>query len=266
MVKEPYACLVQIGNTDVSAGMFNTKIFDKAVNAINSLETDLVVHCGGVTASSHLYEFELAKELLDTIDHKKLIVPGVKDAYPLGCELFPEYIGEKNPSFVDDKLHILGYNSCIIDEKEGRLGRGNTREIVEKLAINSKIGVVVFNHTIVPLPKTKHDSELMDAGDVLATLVNNKINLVLTGAKNKSGCWQVGDTVLANVGTLSSYNLATRAGNSFNIINIFKTDIGHYYEIDEYLLEENKKRNIGNFHVSDIVEPMQAPMKLKYEV
>ena len=266
MVKEPYACLVQIGNTDVSAGMFNTKIFDKAVNAINSLETDLVVHCGGVTASSHLYEFELAKELLDTIDHKKLIVPGVKDAYPLGCELFPEYIGEKNPSFVDDKLHILGYNSCIIDEKEGRLGRGNTREIVEKLAINSKIGVVVFNHTIVPLPKTKHDSELMDAGDVLATLVNNRINLVLTGAKNKSGCWQVGDTVFANVGTLSSYNLATRAGNSFNIINIFKTDIGHYYEIDEYLLEENKKRNIGNFHVSDIVEPIQAPMKLKYEV
>ena len=140
------------------------------------------------------------------------------------------------------------------------------REIIEKLATNSKIGVVVFNHTIIPLPKTKHDSELMDAGDVLSSLVNNRINLVLTGAKNRAGCWQVGDTVFANVGTLSSYNLTTRAGNSFNIINIFKTDIGQYYEIDEYLLEENKKRNIGNFHVSDTVEPMQALRKLKFQV
>ena len=65
---------------------------------------------------------------------------------------------------------------------------------------------------------------------------------------------------------MSSYNLTTRAGNSFNIVNIFKTDIGQYYEIDEYLLEENKKRNIGNFHVSDTVEPMQALRKLKFQV
>ena len=227
--KEKLGTIIQIGNTSISDDNFNVEIYNKGVNVINNIECDLVVHCGEVTGSSHYHEFEMATALLEQIDKPKIIIPGVDDAYPLGYELFPELIGDMNPEFENQHMKVLGFNSCIIDDKVGRIGRGNTSIMNENLSSISKLGVVVFHHTIVPLPRTKHDAELMDAGDVLAMLVNNKIDLVLTGAKNRPGNWQVNDTVFVNAGTLSSYDINTRSGNSFNIISIYKTEFWSYY-------------------------------------
>ncbi len=264
MKKDHLATIVQIGNTDICDTHFNTDSFNKGVKAINDLNCDLVVHCGEVTGSAYLHDFEWSKALLEQIDKPKLIVPGDDDAYPLGYELFPEYIGDMNPTFNNDVLDVLGFNSCLIDEKTGRLGRGNVAEIVDKLTNSEKLGVIAFHHTIIPLPRTKHDAELMDAGDVLSAIVKNRINLVLTGAKNQAGCWQVNDTVFVNAGTLSSYNITKREGNSFNIIDIYQTNIGKYYEIDEYLISSFKRKNIGLFHVSDIAKPIEVPPVIEY--
>jgi len=248
--KELVSSIVQIGNTDFSDTKFNLEVYEKGVQSINSMNCDLVVHCGGVTGSSYLNEFKKAQLLLDKIKKPLLIVPGGNDSKPLGYDLFSRYIGEKKPIYENDKFLILGFNSCIIDEKEGRLGRENTNFVIEKLAeIGSKISIVTFYHTIIPLPRTKHEAELTDAGDVLYALTQNNINLVLTGAKNRSATWQVNNTILVNAGTLSSLNVNTYLGNSFNIIDIYKTEIGKYYEISEYIIEENKKILLGSFNV-----------------
>jgi 3',5'-cyclic AMP phosphodiesterase CpdA len=248
--KELVSTIVQIGNTDFSDAKFNLEVYEKGVQSINNMNCDLVVHCGGVTGSSYLNEFKRAQLLLDKIKKPLLIVPGGNDSSPLGYDLFSRYIGLKNPIYENDKLLILGFNSCIIDEKEGRLGRDNTNFAVEKLTkTSSKIGIVTFYHTIIPLPRTKHEAELTDAGDVLNALTQNNLDLVLTGAKNRSATWQVNNTVLVNAGTLSSLNVNTYLGNSFNIIEIFKTEIGKYYEISEYIIEEDKKMLIGTFNV-----------------
>ncbi|MCG3216321.1 MAG: metallophosphoesterase [Candidatus Heimdallarchaeota archaeon] len=265
MKKDHLATLIQIGNTDISDNHFNVDIFNKGVKVINETECDLVIHCGEVTRSSYLHEFEWSKALLDQIEKPMLIVPGDGDAFPLGYELFPEYIGERNPSFENGNLLAKGFNSCLIDTKIGRLGRGKTNNIINSLTNTSKFGAVAFHHTIVPLPRTKHDSELMDAGDVLSALVKNRINLVLTGAKNQAGCWQVDDTVFTNAGTFSSLNITKKEGNSFNIINIFQTDIGKYYEIEEYLINSFRYKKIGSFHVSDFVTPLTVPPRISYQ-
>ena len=265
MKKDLLSTLIQIGNTDISDTRFNVDAYNKGVKIINETECDLVVHNGEVTGSSFLHEFEWSKALLDQIEKPMLVVPGDNDAYPLGYELFPEYIGELNPTFENGNILVKGYNSCLIDAKIGRLGRGNTSNIIESLTNTSKLGAIAFHHTIIPLPRTKHDSELMDAGDVLAALVNNRVNLVLTGAKNQAGCWQVNDTIFVNSGTLSSLNVTKKEGNSFNIIKIFQTDIGKYYEIEEYLISPFKYKTIGLFHVSDLAKPIQVPLKIKYQ-
>ncbi|NPD90067.1 MAG: metallophosphoesterase [Asgard group archaeon] len=262
--KELLTTIIQIGNTDISDQRFNIDAFKKGVEVINETPCDLVVHCGEVTGNSYLHDFEWSKALLGQIEKPKLIVPGDKDTYPLGCQLFPEYIGEFQPKYENKKIKVLGFNSCIIDESIGRLGRGNTKTIIQDLTNSSKIGVVAFHHTIIPLPRTKHDAELTDAGDALAVLVNNRVNLVLTGAKNQAGCWQVDDTIFVNAGTLSSYNITKKEGNSFNIIKVYKTDIGKYYEIDEYLINSFKYQTIGLFHVSDIASPIEIPKRIKY--
>ncbi|MHA2365664.1 MAG: metallophosphoesterase family protein [Candidatus Hodarchaeales archaeon] len=245
------ATIVQIGTTDFSFSgqVFNLEMFAKGTKLINSIHCDVVVHCGNITNLSYLHEFKRAKTLLQQILKPMIILSGPQDAKPLGFDLFPEFIGPMDPMFLNDQIFMLGFNSCVLDETEGRLGRSNSRLIKKQLGPTDKISTVAFHHTIIPLPRTKHEAELSDAGDVLAMLAKNKIDLVLTGAKNRPGTWQVDDTVFVNAGTLSSNNINTRSGNSFNIISIYQTDRGKYYEIDEVLLAEERAQNIGRFHV-----------------
>ena len=153
MKKELISTIIQVGNTDFSDNLFNADAYKKGTRVINDIPGDLVVHCGEVTGHSYLHEFEWSKALLAKIKKPKLIVPGDSDTYPLGCQLFPEYIGDFQPSFENGNIRVEGYNSCLIDEKIGRLGRGNTKSIIEQLTTDSKIGVVAFHHTIIPYPE-----------------------------------------------------------------------------------------------------------------
>ncbi|MHA1866318.1 MAG: metallophosphoesterase family protein [Candidatus Heimdallarchaeaceae archaeon] len=259
MNKKHLATIIQIGNTAFSNSRFRMDNFYKGIETINLIPCDVVVHCGEVTGASYVNEFQRAKALLSQIEKPLIVVPGDNDAFPLGWDLFPEYIGDPNPYFENEKLIVKGFNTCLIDEQEGRLGRGNTKEMIRTFENKSKIGVVTFHHSIIPLPHSKHDAELIDSGDVLSAIVNHRINLVLTGAKNRSGCWQVNDTVFVNAGTLSSENITTRYGNSFNIITISQTDKGKLYEIDEYFIETNQRKTIGVFHISDKALPIRIP-------
>ena len=244
--------IVHIGNTDVSETGFDLENFSKASSMINQIDCDLVIHTGDITHGSYRTEFELAKTLLSQIQKPMIVVPGPRDFFPLGAELFPLYFGDENPLFENDNLKVMGFNSCILDERIGRLGRSKSTQIVKKLHHEKKIGIIAFHHTLIPLPRSKHESELQDAGDVLANLVEHHINMVLTGAKNRSGCWQVDDTVFVNAGTLSSYNIVSSKGNSFNIINSFETEKGIYHKVDEYFIENMDMETIGAFHVRNV--------------
>lgn len=249
--KKLIATIVQLASTDFGNSRFNLEMFAKGIKLINSIDCQFVVHCGNITASSYMHEFRSAKALLHQLTKPLLAIPGPQDSKPLGFELFPETIGDTNPRFETDLINFYGFNSCILDETEGRLGRENSRNIAKELGNSDKISIVAFHHTIIPLPRTKHEAELNDAGDVLAMLIDNRINLVLTGAKNRPATWRVNDTVFVNSGTLSSFRLNTKSGNSFNIISIYESDKGLYYEIDEVLLEKEQARKIGQFHIAE---------------
>lgn len=243
--------IVQIGNTDFSDGMYNMDNLVAAVKLINSMNCDLVIHTGDITGHSYKSEFDLASKMLELIEPEKMVIPGPKDSYPLGFELYEQFFGTANPTYEDDNIIVLGFDSCVLDEKIGRLGRSRRTEFVEKLHNNEKVKIIAFHHSIIPLPRSKHESELQDAGDVLATIVEHDIDLVLTGAKNRAGCWQVNNTVFVNSGTLSSKNIVTIKGNSFNIIQIYKTDIGIYFKIDEYFIESGEIVPLGRLHLKE---------------
>ncbi|MFW9931006.1 MAG: metallophosphoesterase family protein [Candidatus Thorarchaeota archaeon] len=247
--KDLIATIVQIGTTDFSESKFNLNMFAKGVKSINNIKCDLVVHCGNITGESWLSEFKNAKVMLQQISRPMIILPGPQDTKPLGYELFSNYIGDMNPIFENETLCFLGFNSCLLDDVSGRLGRSNSKLIEEKMSTSNKLNIVAFHHTIIPLPRTRHEAELSDAGDVLAMLTRNKVDLVLTGAKNKPATWQVNDTVFVNTGTISSYNINTSSGNSFNIVSIYQTEKGRYYEIDEVLLSTEQARRIGAYHI-----------------
>ena len=245
------ATIVQMGNSDISSQQFNLENLARSIKIINNLTTcDLVIHTGDVTANSYPEQFELANALISQINKPMMIVPGPRDYYSLGIELFQKYFGDLNPEFYTDDLSVLGFNTCILEQKYGRLGRHRSSKLVETLTNPKKIGVAAFHHTIVPLPRTIHESELEDAGDLLAKIVENDINLILTGAKNRAGCWQINNTVFVNAGTVSSKNIVTMEGNSFNIINIFETETGYHYKVDECFVETGELSPLGRLYVT----------------
>ncbi|MHA2339288.1 MAG: metallophosphoesterase family protein [Candidatus Hodarchaeales archaeon] len=250
--KELLATLVQIGKTDFSNDKFNLEMFARGVKAINNIKCDLVIHCGNVTGSSYFSEFKNAKALLQQIMKPLVVLPGPQDSKPLGLELFPEFLGDMNPIFRNDELAFFGFNTCKLDSIEGRLGRSNLIDISKNSTDKFRISVVALHHTIIPIPRTRHEAELADAGDVLSKLSDLNINLVLTGAKNRPNTLQVNNTIFVNTGTLSSFDVNTRGGNSFNIISIYKTELGIFYEIAEVLLSKERAQIIGQYHVPKI--------------
>lgn len=243
------ATIVQIGNTEFSESRFSQESFVSAVQVINSMRADLVVHTGDITGGSYIGEFEIAIKMLNLINKPKIIVPGPKDSYPLGFEVYEKYFGEANPRFENENIKLLGFDSCVLDEKIGRLGRSKSSQFLEELKDTDKISIITFHHSIIPLPRSKHESELQDAGDVLATIVENNIDLVMTGAKNRAFAWQVDNTVFINSGTVSSKNIVTEKGNSFNIIQIYETERGYYYQIDEFFINTGERINLGKMHL-----------------
>jgi 3',5'-cyclic AMP phosphodiesterase CpdA len=250
---ELLSTIIQIGNTHFSDNLLNIDNYLQLTQLINSLDTcDVVIHTGNVTGHSYEHEYEMGKIMLGQIHKPKLIIPGPRDYFPIGIDLFEEFIGKLNPEYEDNKLKVLGFDTCILEEKIGRLGRGRTSQLIQKLNHSlEKIGIVALHHNIVPLARTKHESELQDAGDLLSAMVENNVNLVLSGAKNKAGAWQVNNTIFVNAGTMSSKNIISRKGNSINIIKVFKTPIGKLYDISEYFIDSNEMDSLGKFHIKD---------------
>jgi len=250
-INQRLATIVQIGNTDISDNEFNVENLARGTKIINGMNScDLVIHTGNITAHSYPEEFELADALLSQINKPLVLIPGPHDYFALGTELYPKYFGQTNCTFENETIKMLGFNSCILEERIGRLGRNRGNKMVEALGDSKKIGTVAFHHTIIPLPRTKHESELEDAGDLLYQIIENEINLILTGAKNRAGCWQINNSVFVNSGTISSRNIVTTDGNSFNIINIFKTPVGYYYKIDECFVKSGKLHNLGKLYIN----------------
>jgi len=246
--------IIQIGNTEFSDSEFQSETFAKMIGIVNVMSCDVVVHCGDVTDSSKLDEFSMSKIFLGMIQHPLLIVPGPKDYYPLGQELFRKLYLTTNPEMDVGKLRILGFNTCILEDKIGRLGRSSMRYLKNRFDQTDLISVVAFHHNIIPLARTKHESELQDAGDVLDFLVKERVQLVLTGAKNTSGTWKVGDTIISNCGTASSDKIVNSKGNSFNIIEIYEyvKDTVNYLVVvvKEYFILSDTIETIGKFIIT----------------
>lgn len=252
VVNELISTIVHIGNTHFSDDLFDLNSYNQMVQFINSLNScDVVLHNGNITGRSYLHEFEMAQIMLNLIQQPLVAIPGPRDYYALGKEIFPEYIGPLNPTYENDIFKLLGFNTCILQEKIGSLGRSRTKHIINDLHSSEKLGIVAFYHNIIPLHNSVHESELQDAGDVLSCLVTNRINLVLTAAKNRASCWQVGDTVFVNTGTMSSHNIVMKEGHSINLIKIFKTSKGKLIQVEEYFVSTGNFYTLGKFHILD---------------
>jgi len=205
---------------------FNRKIYEKAVKILNKIDTDLIFISGDLTTDGLLPEYEFAKDKLNDINGKKVIIPGNHDERNLGWKLFPKFFGETDFIHNYDDINLIGLASSEPDRDDGRLGRGRHKLIQEGVKRDKKTTLIGFHHHVIPVPNSGRERNIIeDSGETLDIILRNNIPLVLMGHRHVPFGVKIHRTLLVNAGTFSCNRTRAYFGNTFNIINIKRDEI-----------------------------------------
>lgn len=216
--------IVQISNTFISISyIFLKKHFINALNKINKLNPDIIVHCGGIVKEGVLRDYRLAKARLLKLEKPIIFTPAGRDINYLGYHLFKEHFGTFDQSHSNDDVIIQGISSAQYDSPIGNIGETERRAFIEDIKKRKKKFKGIFlHHNIIPIPHSREKGLLEDSGDLLRELVDAKIDLVMTGTSSHPNAVRVGETVVVNANSLSSIYQRSIFGNSFNLIDVYE--------------------------------------------
>ena len=218
--------IVHMSDLHMGFTEFREDILLKAINQINMLQPDAVVISGDITDHGYYREFVKVKEYIDLIDSPTIVIPGNRDARNIGDEVFEEIIGDRDTTLElkESNIKIIGLDSSVPDLGHGKIGRLQ-RKFLETEIKNAKdrnmFIIITVHHHIIPVPNTGRERNVLsDAGDILLLLLQNNINLVLSGHKHVPHVWKMNNTVFVTAGTVSSMKLRGNTHPSFNILDI----------------------------------------------
>ena len=81
--------------------------------------------------------------------------------------------------------------------------------------------IVALHHHVIPIPQTGRERNVLtDAGDILKTLIDHDVDIVMCGHKHVPNLWKMHDTLFVNAGSVSSVKLRGKDVNSYNTYNI----------------------------------------------
>ena len=247
--------LVQI--SDLHCGpMFRKKSLRSAIKEINALSPDVVLVTGDLTENGLMSEFQTAsKELKKLKAEKILYVSGNHDYRSTGYLLFKEFFPFSQVTEINDVV-ITILSSARPDRDDGEVGHRQNLWLENTLEkYKDKVKIVAIHHHIIPVPDTGADQiTIVDAGDVLRSLIKSKVNLVLCGHRHRPWRWKIEDMLVVHAGSVSCEKLRGFFCNSYNVIKIRKKKIdaklkivgGSYVNFEEIV----KRREI--LQASDI--------------
>lgn len=219
--------IVHISDLHIWGLNFVPEWSNKIIDIVDSIRPELVIVTGDLIDDGYMDEYERAKEYLDRLKAKNmLVVPGNHDARNEGYTIFEEIFRTRFPHYENEKVAVLGIDSSEPDIDDGHIGRANYAYIEEKLLTKDKITILAMHHHLIPIPGTGRERNIpVDAGDVLKLCVGLKINFVLSGHKHHPWIWKLEDTYLITVGTACSRRLKGRSYPSFNIMTIDNEEV-----------------------------------------
>jgi putative phosphoesterase len=254
--KKNQITILQLSDTHIrQSENFNQVALMKTIEKINNLNPDYIIHLGDITEEGTKEDYELAKKLLSKIGKPIIYIIGNHDARNVGYELFPKYFGPLKPVYQDDQVLIAGFDSTIPDRDGGRFGQTSI-EALKKVLIEkgqNKIKIVAFHHHLLPIPRAGRErSMIIDAGDVLKTVLDYKVDLVLNGHRHSDNIYRIEETIVINSGTVSHYKTRLGSYHSFNIIQIGPKE----YEINVYNVERQTQQKYAK--TKTISKPLKS--------
>ena len=214
--------IVQVSDLHVGS-QFQPDVFSKMVREINSLKPDVVVVTGDLTNEGLVKEYDTCKRLLGRIRTKKMItISGNHDYRNTGYLLFKKYFPFETVNELDGDTVLVTLGTARPDRNDGEVGYRQNLWLEKTMRrYEGKTKILAMHHHLIAIPDTGSDQlTVVDAGDVLRTILASNVNLVLCGHKHRPWAWNFGELMVVNAGTATSERVRGLFENTYNIVTV----------------------------------------------
>jgi len=214
--------LVQLSDIHVGS-QFQESVFDKVVQEVNEINPDCLLITGDLTNEGLIQEYEKCKKLFEKLNCKKIItISGNHDYRNSGYLVFKKYFPFETINELGNDVVVVTLGTARPDRNEGEAGYRQNLWLERTMQkYKNKIKILAMHHHLVGIPDTGSDRvTVIDAGDVLRTILDTKVDLVLCGHKHRPWIWNFKDLSIVNAGTASSDRSRGLFENTYNIITV----------------------------------------------
>jgi len=219
--------IVQLSDIHVGS-QFREEIFEKVIDEVNALKPDTVVITGDLTNEGLVSEYEKCKDLVSKLNVDKVIaISGNHDYRNTGYLVFKKYFPFQTINELSDDVVLVTLGTARPDRNEGEVGYRQTLWLERTMKkYEDKITILAMHHHLIGIPDTGSERvTILDAGDVLRTILDAKVDLVLCGHKHRPWIWRFNNLSIVNAGTTSSDRMRGLFENTYNIVNVEKNKL-----------------------------------------
>jgi len=216
--------VVQISDLHVGSQFLQEK-FDILVSEVNELNPDVIVITGDLTNEGLMKEYEKAKSLIEQFNTKKIIaISGNHDYRNTGYLLFKRFFPFQTIHELNDDVVLVTVGTARPDRNEGEVGYRQNLWLERTMKkYKDKVKIVAMHHHLIAIPDTGSDQlTVVDAGDVLRTILDTEVDVVLCGHKHRPWAWNFRTLTVVNAGTATSERVRGLFENTYNILTIEK--------------------------------------------
>jgi 3',5'-cyclic-AMP phosphodiesterase len=233
--------IAQISDIHVGEPTFQPEVLASIIERINRMHPDVVVVAGDITAAGYEWEFEEAAAWLAQIEAPKVIIPGNHDSRNVGYVHFERFFGERFSRYRQEfdaeraeRLRATGFTVVSVDSSdpdlnEGHIGREKYPWIREQFEWHDDVKIFAIHHHLVSIPGTGRERNIItDAGDLLAVLTQQDIDVILSGHKHVPFFWGLNGILVANSGTAATKRVRGLTPSSWNELQVDASTIKVY--------------------------------------
>ena len=136
--------------------------------------------------------------------------------------LFKKFFPFETVNELSDDVVMVTLGTARPDRNEGEVGYRQNLWLERTMQkYKDKVKILAMHHHLVAIPDTGSDQlTVVDAGDVLRTILDSNVDLVLCGHKHRPWAWNFGKLMVVNAGTATSERVRGLFENTYNIISI----------------------------------------------
>ena len=214
--------IVQLSDLHVGS-QFQPEVFETVVKEVNKINPDVIVITGDLTNEGLMKEYKKCKSLLTQFNTKKIIsISGNHDYRNTGYLLFKKFFPFETVNELDNDVVLVTVGTARPDRNNGEVGYRQHLWLERTMKkYKDKVKIVAMHHHLIPIPDTGSDQlTVVDAGDVLRTILDTQVDVVLCGHKHRPWVWNFGKLSVVNAGTATSERLRGLFENTYNILTI----------------------------------------------